>query len=109
VPVLALAPLLASALGGAFFATGTLGGIGPPVGYAPHAVDDDGQSTWLHAGLALWVVAVTLTTRWRGLLVAAMGGQGLAVALSGGLVAGTLQELELQRRLTVDEHRERPG
>jgi hypothetical protein len=89
-PVLALAPLLASALAGAFFATGTLGGIGPPVGYAPYALDEDGQSSWLHAGVGLWVVAVALTARWRGLLVAAMGGQGLALALNPGLV-GTLR------------------
>ncbi|HEY3110571.1 MAG TPA: hypothetical protein VGL23_17565, partial [Chloroflexota bacterium] len=89
-PLLALAPLLAAALIAAFFATRSLGGPDSAAAFAPYDVDDDGQSAWLNAGLALWVAAVALAARWRGLLVGGMAGHGLALALNPGLV-GTLR------------------
>ncbi|HOG45224.1 MAG TPA: hypothetical protein PLJ35_02170 [Anaerolineae bacterium] len=89
-PGLALAVFLAVALAGAFYATPILGGLGLRTEYAPY-LDDDGLFAIANVALATWVVALALVARWRGLLVAGMAAQGLALLLNPGLIAAAVR------------------
>ncbi len=86
VPLLGLVAFLAVALCAAFFATRALATFGLQAAYPP-CVDDNAALTLLNVALALWLVALALATRWRGLLVAGMAAQGLALLLNPGVLA----------------------
>ncbi len=86
VPLLGLAVFLAMALCAAFFATRALASFGLRAAYPPY-VDDAAILTLMSVALALWVVALALATRWRGLLLAGMAAQGMALLLDPGVLA----------------------
>lgn len=85
-PLLGLAIFLAVALAGAFLATETLGILGLRTAYAPY-LDGHGFFAVVNVALVLWIVVLALAVRWRGLLVAGMAAQGLALLLNPGLLA----------------------